>query len=113
MKTSTKSLQDMRGLQDLRTYTGTVRKSAKPDLPTTAIVSLSMRRNERDRILKELKMLRKRRIQLKNRLTEVEKEMTKLLEKATRTAVELRGGRNKGGKTATNTGQKNRTVLGY
>ena len=86
MKTSAKALQDIGGLRDLKTYTGTVRKSAKPSLPTTAILDLYMRGHEKDRIVKELKMLRKRRQQLRNRLKEVDKEMSKLLEKAVKKA---------------------------
>lgn len=111
MRTSIKSLQDVSGLQDLRTYTGAVRKSGKPDLPTTAILGLYMRRNERERITKELEKLKRRRVQLKKRLGEVEKEMTKLLEKATKTAVEIRGVKKKG--SLSGGLKKNRTVLGY
>jgi len=113
MKTSIKTLQEISGLHDLRTYTGAVRKSGKPDLPTTAILDLYMRRNERDRLVKELKRLRRRRIQLKGRLREVEKEMTKLLEKATKTAVELRGIPGKRGNPIRGSEKRERLVLGY
>jgi len=115
MKTSIKALQDIGGLHDLRTYTGAVKKSGKPDLPTTAILDLYMRRNERDRLVKELKRLRRRRIQLKGRLKDVEKEMTKLLEKATKTAVEMRGTsvKGKGGNPTGSSGRKARLVLRY
>ena len=113
MKTSIKTLQEISGFHDLRTYTGAVRKSGKPDLPTTAILDLYMRRNERDRLVKELKRLRRRRIQLKGRLREVEKEMTKLLEKATKTAVELRGIPGKRGNSIRGSEKKERLVLGY
>lgn len=95
MRTSIKTLQDMGSLHDLRTYTGAVRKSGKPALPTTAILDLYMRRNERDRITRELKTLKRRKRQLRKRLEDVEKEMTKLLEKATKTAKEMRGSFNK------------------
>ena len=91
MKTSIKTLQDLSGLHDLGTYTGTVRKSSKPDLPTSAILDLYMRRNERDRINKELKGLKRRKRQLLMRLQNVEKEMIKLFEKTTKTAEEIRG----------------------
>ena len=91
MKTSIKTLQDVGSLHDLRTYTGAVKKSGKPDIPTTAILNLYMWRNERDRILKELKGLKRRKTQLQKRLEDVEKEMTKLVEKAAKTAIELRG----------------------
>ena len=113
MKTSIKALQDISSLHDLRTYTGAVRKSGKPDLPTTAILGLYMRRNERDRLVKELKRLRRRRIQLKGRLKDVEKEMTKLLERATKTAVELRGTRGKMGNPIRGSEKKERLILGY
>ena len=113
MKTSIKTLQEISGFHDLRTYTGAVRKSGKPDLPTTAILDLYMRRNERDRLVKELKRLRRRRIQLKGRLREVEKEMTKLLERATKTAVELRGIPGKRGNSIRGSEKRERLVLGY
>jgi len=113
MKTSIKALQDIGGLHDLRTYTGAVKKSGKPALPTTAILDLYMRRNERDRLLKELKRLKRRRQQLQGRLRDVEKDMTKLLEKATKTAVELRGIRGKRGNPIRGSEKKERLVLGY
>ena len=113
MKTSIKVLQDISGLHDTRTYTGAVRKSAKPDLPTTAILGLYMRRNERDRIVQELKRLKKRKMQLRMRLEEVEKEMTMLLGKATKTAVEMRGIPGKRGNPIRGSEKKERLVLGY
>ena len=113
MKTSIKALQDISGFHDLRTYTGAVKKSGKPALPTTAILDLYMRRNERDRLLKELKKLKRRRQQLQGRLKDVEKEMTKLLEKATKTAVELRGIPGKRGNPIRGSKKKERLVLGY
>jgi len=91
MKTSIKTLHDVSTLHDLRTYTGAVRKSGKPALPTTAILDLYMRRSERDRIVRELKTLKRRKRQLQKRLEDVGKEMSKLLEKAFKTAVEMRG----------------------
>ena len=91
MRTSIKTIQETNTLSDIRTYTGGVRKSAKPALPTTHILDLSMRRNERDRIVKELKRLKKRKEQLMRRLKEVEKNMDKLLIEATKTAEDLRG----------------------
>jgi len=96
MKSSIKTLQDISSLHDLRTYTGAVRKSGKPDLPTTAILDLYMRRN-----------------QLKGRLKDVEKEMTKLLERATKTAVELRGIPGKRGNPIRGSEKKERLILGY
>lgn len=112
MKTSIKTIQEMGGLHDIRTYTGAVRKSGKPDLPTTAILGLYMRRNEKERILSELKRTRKRKVQLQKRLKEVETEMTKLLDKAQKTAVEIRGTSAKSSSTNSPL-RKGRTVLGY
>lgn len=113
MKTSIKSLQDVGSLRDVRTYTGTIRKSAKPALPTTAILDLYMRRNEKDRIVKELRAVKKRRQQLQSRLQEVEKEMAKLLEKATKTAVEIRGVSAPGDNPLVSSKKEGKIVLGY
>jgi len=113
MKTSIKTLQDIGSLRDVRTYTGTIRKSAKPALPTTAILDLYMRRNERDRIVKELKGLSRRKQQSQERLKEVEKEMAKLLEKATKTAVEIRGASAPGGNPLVSSKKEGKIVLGY
>ena len=103
----------MGGLHDMRTYTGAVRKSAKPDLPTTAILGLYMSRNEKERITQELKRLKKRKTQLQNRLKEVDKEMVTLLEKANKTASELFGSPVKGAVLAGAPKKKGRLVLGY
>ena len=113
MKTSIKALQDISGFHDLKTYTGAVKKSGKPDLPTTAILDLYMRRNERDRLASELKRLKRRRVQLRGRSREVEKEMTKLLERATKTAVEMRGIPGKRGNPIRGSEKKERLILGY
>lgn len=112
MKSSIKTLQGINNLHDVRTYTGVVRKSAKPALPTTAILELYMRRSEKERIGGELQRLKKRKIQLQTRLQDVEKEMTKLLEKATKTAVEIRGEEKMSSQTSSSK-KKGRTVLGY
>lgn len=113
MKTSIKTLQNISGLPDLRTYTGSVKKSGKPSLPTTAILDLYMRRNEKDRLVKELERLRRRKGQLRGRLKDVEKEMNKLLEKATKTAAELRGIPGKRDNLIRGSEKKERLVLGY
>lgn len=115
MKTSIKTTQDVNTLHDLRTYTGTIRKSAKPALPTTAVLDLYMRRNERDRLVKELKKLKKRREQLLKRLEEVEKEMSKLLTQAAKTAREIRGSSTKrrGGNPSSSSRKKGKMVVGY
>lgn len=110
MKTSIKTLGDVGGLHNLRTYTGAVRKSAKPALPTTAVIDLHMRRSEKDRLEKELKMTRKRQQQLQNRLQGVDKEMSKLLSRATQTAQDLRG--EKMGSAASR-GREGKLVLDY
>ena len=86
-----KNLQNISSLHDLRTYTGAVKKSGKPALPTTAILDLYMRRSERNRLTGELERLSRRRQQLRRRLKDVEKEMNKLLVRATQTAQDLRG----------------------
>lgn len=112
MKRSIKILEDIGGLPDLRTYTGSVRKSAKPPLPTTAILDLYMRRHEKDRIGRELKRLKKRRGQLMKRLTEVEKDLDKLVNQATQTAIEIRG-ESKKRKVIGKLTKKGRTILGY
>lgn len=115
MKTSIKTFQDVNSLHDLRTYTGAVKKSGKPDLPTTAILGLYMRRNEKDRLTGELKRTRRRKVQLQTRLEDVEKEMNKLLAKATQTAVKIRGAAEGGSGRSSNVGgkKKGKIVLGY
>lgn len=113
MKSSIKTLQGMNSLHDVRTYTGAVRKSAKPALPTTAILELYMRRNEKDRIKSELQRLKKRKTQLQTRFQDVEKEMTKLLEQATQTAVEIRGETGKNIQTISSKKKKGKVVIGY
>lgn len=113
MKTSIKTFQDIGSLHDLRTYTGVVRKTGKPALPTTAILDLYMRRNERDRLVGDLKRLKKRKVQLQTRVQDVEKEMTKLLTKATQTAVEMRGKPLDEDKPTTSSEKKGKMVLEY
>lgn len=85
-----KSLGDIGNLHDIRT-TGSVRKSGKPPLPTTAILELYMRRNERDRLMKETLRLKKRKHQIDLRLGDVKKEMTRLFENAQKMAADIRG----------------------
>ena len=91
MKTAIRGLGDVANLHDLRSIPRT-RRSAKPALPTTAIMELSMARNERDHLLKEHMRLAKRKIQIDRRLIELEKEMDELLEQARKKAAEIRGG---------------------
>lgn len=90
IKKAIKTLQGTRGLSDIRTV-GQVRKSAMPELPTTSVLHLYMRRTERDRIIKTLENLEKRKAQLQKRLKEVEQEMAKLFERTTDVARELKG----------------------
>lgn len=90
MKTAVRSLGDIANIHDLRSIPRT-RKSAKPALPTTAILDLYMSRNERDRLVKERQKLSKRNIQINRRLTEIDGEMDELLERARAKAAEIRG----------------------
>lgn len=85
-----KGLNNIANLHDLRSIPRT-RRSAKPQLPTTAILELSMARNERDHLTKERMRLAKRKTQIDRRLTEIEKEMDGLLEQARKKAAEIRG----------------------
>lgn len=116
MKSSIKTIQDVGCLHDLRTYSGTVKKSGMPDLPTTAILNLSMRRTEKDRIEKELKRLKKRKTQLQKRLEDIRKEMKKLYEQAVKTAENMvTAERTDAGSTEenSNTEKKRKMVLRY
>lgn len=88
-----KSLGDIGNLHDLKTA-GSARKSGKPALPTTAILELYMRRNERDRLVKETLRLKKRGHQIDRRLQEIEKEMNRLYEDAAKMAAQIRGKEN-------------------
>lgn len=85
-----KSLSDIANLRDLRSISR-MRRSAKPQLSTTAILELSMARNERDRLVKERMKLAKRKAQINKRLPEIEKEMDVFLELARKKAAEIRG----------------------
>jgi hypothetical protein len=85
-----KSLGNIANLHDLRTIPRT-RRSAKPQLPTTAILSLNMARNERDHLVKERMRLSKRKTQIDRRLVEIDAEMDDLLEQAKNKATEIRG----------------------
>ncbi len=85
-----KSLGNIANLHDLRTIPRT-RRSAKPQLPTTAIMELNMARNERDHLVKERMRLLKRKTQIDRRLPELDKEMDELLEQARKKAAEIRG----------------------
>lgn len=85
-----KTLGNIANLHDLRSIPRT-RRSAKPALPTTAVLSLYMARNERDRLTKERMRLAKRKVQIDHRLTEIDEEMDELLKMATKKATEIRG----------------------
>ena len=85
-----KGLSDIGNLHDLRSIPRS-RRSAKPQLPTTAILSLNMARNERDHLVKERMRLQKRKIQIDRRLPEIEREMDTLLEQAQKKVAEIRG----------------------
>lgn len=85
-----KTLSEIANLHDLRSIPRT-RRSAKPALPTTAVLSLYMARNERDRLIKERMRLAKRKVQIDRRLVEIDEEMDELLKAATEKAVQIRG----------------------
>ncbi|MFY9457900.1 MAG: hypothetical protein WAP23_03150 [Candidatus Spechtbacterales bacterium] len=113
MRAILKDLSDISNLHDLRVSA----KSGKPALPTTAILSLYMRGNEKTRLEKELKRIRKRRVQLLRRVKDVDREMSKLSLQAGDMAEKLRGnklGKSSSGKKAIATaGKKQRVVVGY
>ena len=90
MAKTIKSLGEIANLHDLRTIPRT-RRSAKPQLPTTAILSLNMARNERDHLVKERMRLSKRKVQIDRRLVEIDSEMDGLLKQAQKKAAEIRG----------------------
>ena len=73
-----RGLSNIGNLHDLRSIPRT-RRSAKPQLPTTAIMELNMARNERDHIIKERMRLLKRQTQIDRRLIELDEEMDGLL----------------------------------
>lgn len=85
-----RGLSNINNLHDLRSIPRT-RRSAKPQLPTTAILELNMARNERDHLVKERMRLLKRKNQIDRRLPEIEKEMDELLLQARKKAAEIRG----------------------
>src|SRR3989344_1722299 len=85
-----KTLSDSKNLHDLRSIPRN-RRSAKPALPTTAILNLYMARNERDRLVKERMRLFKRKNQIDIRLKEIEVEMDEALKNNQKLAKEMRG----------------------
>lgn len=85
-----RGLSNINNLHDLRSIPRT-RRSAKPQLPTTAIMELNMARNERDHLMKERMRLLKRKTQIDRRLPELNEEMDDLLEQARKKAAEIRG----------------------
>lgn len=108
-----KTLGDIANLHDLRSIPRT-RRSAKPQLPTTAVLGLYMARNERDRLTKERMRLAKRKVQIDHRLEEIDEEMDELLEMAKAKAAEIRG--QAGERVAMKvrkTGQHKKMVVGY
>ena len=88
--TKYKNIGDIPNLRDLRTIPRT-RRSAKPQLPTTAILNLYMERNERDRLIKERVRLLKRKYQVEHRLDEISDEMSELLAQNHKAAHGLAG----------------------
>lgn len=85
-----KSLGDIANLYDLKSIPRT-RRSAKPQLPTTAVLELCMARNERDRLVKEKTRLSKRSAQIDRRMNEINIEMNTLSENAQKKVAEIRG----------------------
>lgn len=85
-----KSLSDINNFHSLKSIPRN-RRSAKPALPTTAILNLYMARNERDRLVKERIRLFKRKNQLEIRLKEIEGEMDESLKNSQKMAKEMRG----------------------
>lgn len=84
-----KGLADLSNLHDLRSISRS-RKSAKPHLPTTAILELNMARNERNHLIKEREKLMKRKKQIDSRLLELEKDMNILEQRALEMVRSLR-----------------------
>ena len=109
-----RGLSNIANLHDLRSIPRT-RRSAKPQLPTTAIMELNMARNERDHLVKERMRLLKRKTQLDRRLPELDKEMDELLENARKKAAEIRGesGVPVRVRTEGRRGSREKMVLGY
>lgn len=85
-----KSLGDIANLYDLKSIPRT-RRSAKPQLPTTAVLELCMARNERDRLAQEKMRLSKRSAQIDRRMEEINVEMNALSENARKKVAEIRG----------------------
>ena len=114
MKTAIRGLSVVGNLHDLRSIPRT-RRSAKPALPTTAIMELNMARNERDHLMKEHTRLLKRKIQIDRRLIELEKEMDELLDQARKKAAEIRGESRIPieGRAAEKQGRRGKMVLEY
>lgn len=109
-----RGLSNIANLHDLRSIPRT-RRSAKPQLPTTAIMELNMARNERDHIVKERMKLLKRQTQVDRRLVELDEEMDGLLENARKKAAEIRGESGVSVKVRTEgrRGRREKIVLGY
>lgn len=108
-----KTLSDSKNLHDLRSIPRT-RRSAKPALPTTAILSLYMARNERDRLVKERMKLSKRKAQIDIRLKEIEEEMDELLKDSQKMAKKMRGQPTKESEDKKGKGGKpSSMILGY
>lgn len=112
MRATLKGLSHISNLHDLRVSP----KSGKPALPTTAILNLYMRGNEKTRLERELKRIRKRKVQLLRRLKDVDREMSKLFVQATGMAEKMRG-KQLGKKSFQRNGgiasRKGRVVVGY
>lgn len=84
-----KGLGELSNLRDLRSISRS-RKSAKPQLPTTAILELKMALNERDHLIKEREKLIKRKKQIDFRLLDITKDMDVLQQNAIKMVHSLR-----------------------
>jgi len=107
-----KTLSDSKNLHDLRSIPRN-RRSAKPALPTTAILNLYMARNERDRLVKERMRLFKRKNQIDIRLKEIEGEMDESLKNNQKLAKEMRGKPLKDPEYKKEKGKLSSIILGY
>ena len=73
---------NLSGIHDLKSVGSTGRRSIPPS-PKSAFLDLYMRQNERDRLEKEKIRLQKRRKQINQNLTVINKRMARLLKIAT------------------------------
>lgn len=107
-----KGLGDLSSLHDLRSISRS-RKSAKPQLPTTAVLELKMARNERDRLMDEQKKLMKRKKQIDRRVPEIEKDMDTLEQNALKMIRSFRSGTDVPGEIEKAKSSRAKVILDY